>query len=306
MTQADMVVDGVLPIDQMREYSAPADLVCRRIPKDILEGVYGIGIGIKEVDEGGSGLVTWEDLLSSYASKSAITIGHWHRELTLQVARGMTRASFGMPDTSRAARYVLKDYVIAKLLYAHPPPGIDPDFFMETSRAQTLARLEAEYKAGRKKAPTTHVGKNSDTYVPAAPADGSAPADPTATGIVDPQQDDAAPVTKQRQLTSQSIRASAASAPGRTGGQKAAALDGVFFTEAGPAARPVVSGSRQGPADAQEGGLGYSRQQRYPHQRMLGPDGMPILQNTTMGRNAGDKKHFRVREGKKRSGKGYD
>lgn len=66
-----MVVDGVLPIDQMREYSAPADLVCRRIPKDILEGVYGIGIGIKAVEEGGTGLVTWEDLLSSYASESA-------------------------------------------------------------------------------------------------------------------------------------------------------------------------------------------------------------------------------------------
>lgn len=220
--------------------------------------------------------------------------------LTRSVARGMTRASFGMPDTSRAARYVLKDYVIAKLLYAHPPPGIDPDFFMETSRAQTLARLEAEYKAGRKKAPTTHVGKNADTYVPAAPSDA------TATGVVDPQADDAAPVTKQRQLTSQSLRANAASAPGRTGSQKAEALDGVFFTEAGPAPRPVVSGARQGPADAQEGGLGYSRTQTYPHQRMLGPDGMPISQYSSMGRNQGDKKHFRVREGKNRSGKGYD
>lgn len=214
-----------------------------------------------------------------------------------------------MPDTSRAARYVLKDYVVAKLLYAHPPPGIDPDFFMETSRAQTLARLEAEYKAGRKKAPTTHVGKNADTYVPAAPSGAGADADTnaaTATGVVDPQQDDSAPVTKQRQLTSQSLRASAASAPGRTGSQKAEALDGVFFTEAGPAPRPVVSGARQGPADAQEGGLGYSRTQTYPHQRMLGPDGMPISQYSKMGRNAGDKKHFRVREGKKRSGKGYD
>lgn len=203
-----------------------------------------------------------------------------------------------MPDTSRAARYVLKDYVIAKLLYAHPPPGIDPDFFMETSREQTMARLDAEYKAGRKKAPTTHVGKNADTYVPAAPSD--------ATGIVDPQPGDSAPVNKQRQLTSQSVRANAASAPGRTGSQKAEALDGVFFTESGPAPRPVVSGARQGPADAQEGGLGYARTQQYPHQRMLGPDGMPVSINTSMGRNQGDKKHFRVREGKKRSGKGYD
>lgn len=210
----------------------------------------------------------------------------------------MTRSSFGMPDTSRAARHVLKDYVNAKLLYAHPPPGVDSDDFMKTSREQTLARLEAEYMAGRKKAPTTHVGKNADTYVPASASD--------ATGIVDPQPGDSAPLTKQRQLTTQSLRANAASAPGRTGSQKAEALDGVFFTESGPAPRPVVSGSRQGPADKQEGGLGYSRNTAYPHQRMLGPDGMPISQYSEMGRNRNDKKHYKVREGKKRSGKGYD
>lgn len=69
-TQADMVVDGVLPIDQMREYSAPADLVCRRITRDILEGTYGIRIDVKEEEDGGTGKVTWEDLLSTYASES--------------------------------------------------------------------------------------------------------------------------------------------------------------------------------------------------------------------------------------------
>lgn len=214
-----------------------------------------------------------------------------------------------MPDTSRAARHVLKDYVNAKLLYAHPPPGIDSDEFMSTSREQTLARLEAEYLAGRKRAPTTHVSKNADTYVPSASA--STPA--AATGAdADGEASEAlkeetatAPTTKQRQLTTQSIRANAASAPGRTGSQKAAALDGVFFTEAGPAARPVVSGSRQGPADKQEGGLGFSRDTRYPHQRVLGPDGMPVSQYATMGRN-NDKQHFKRKEGKKRSGKGYD
>lgn len=215
-----------------------------------------------------------------------------------------------MPDTSRAARHVLKDYVNAKLLYAHPPPGIDPDFFMETSREQTIARLDAEYAAGRKRAPTTHVGKNADTYV------GSSTAAPAATGAegegeggeteAQPEVTAPAPTTRQRQLITQSIRANAASAPGRTGSQKVAALDGVFFTESGPAARPVVAGSRQGPADKQEGGVGFSRDTRYPHQRQLGPDGMPISQYSGMGRNNGDKKHFKTKEGKKRSGKGYD
>lgn len=43
-TSADLVVDGVLPIDQLREATAPAELVTRRIPKDILEATYGFKI----------------------------------------------------------------------------------------------------------------------------------------------------------------------------------------------------------------------------------------------------------------------
>lgn len=68
-TQADMVVDGVLPIDQMREYSAPVDLLCKRIPREILEGTYGIRIDVKDEEEGGTGKVGWEEFLSAYASK---------------------------------------------------------------------------------------------------------------------------------------------------------------------------------------------------------------------------------------------
>ena len=64
-----MVIDGVLPIDQMREYSAPAELVCQRIERDILEGTYGIRIDVREVEDGGTGRVGWEDLLSAYASE---------------------------------------------------------------------------------------------------------------------------------------------------------------------------------------------------------------------------------------------
>jgi hypothetical protein len=40
-------------------------------------------------------------------------------------SRGYTKSGQGNPDESRAARYILKDYVAGKLLYAVPPPGID-------------------------------------------------------------------------------------------------------------------------------------------------------------------------------------
>lgn len=290
-TQADMICDGVLPIDQMREYSAPVDLLCRRIPRSILEGTYGIRIDVKDIEEGGTGLVGWEDFLSAYA-----------------IARGMTRSSFGMPDTSRAARHVLKDYVNAKLLYARPPPGIDSDEYMSTSREQTLAELEAQFAAGRKRAPEHHVSKKADTYV--APASRKA-APEGEEAEVDAQQPESeepeAPSgPRERQATSASVARNAASAPMRSGKVKAAAFDNSFFTESGPAPRPVVKGRTQGAADMSEGGTSaYTRSMYAPHQRRLGPDGMPLLEQGPKVRNNG-KKHFKRHEGKQRSGRGYD
>nr|ODO02417.1 large subunit GTPase 1 [Cryptococcus depauperatus CBS 7855] len=276
-TQADMVVDGILPIDQMKEYSAPVDLLCARIPREILEGTYGIRIDVKDEDEGGTGRVGWEEFLSAYA-----------------IARGMTRSSFGMPDTSRAARHVLKDYVNAKLLYAHPPPGITPDEFMTVSRSQTLKRLEEAFENGRKRAPTTHVSKNADTYV--APVKDI----PLTDGEV------IEATKKQRQSTSHQVKSTAASAPSRSGKEKAAALDNVYFNDIGPQPRLVVKGRNQ-TGDVQEGGQGFARPTKYPHQRILGPDGMPILGGNGRDLDVGNgKKHFKRKEGKKRSGKGYD
>ena len=89
-----MVCNGVLPIDQLREYTGPAELLARRIPKWVLEATYGIKIHTKPIEEGGSGVPTAEEFLISYAA-----------------ARGLTKSGQGNPDEARAARYVLKDYV---------------------------------------------------------------------------------------------------------------------------------------------------------------------------------------------------
>lgn len=68
-TAADLVCDGVLPIDQLREYTGPAALVVKRIPKVVLEGIYGLTIRAKGLDDGGDGNITAEDFLIAYASK---------------------------------------------------------------------------------------------------------------------------------------------------------------------------------------------------------------------------------------------
>lgn len=69
-TAAELVCDGVLPIDQLREYTGPVTLVVRRIPRGILEGIYGLRIRVKGPEDGGDGSVTAEDLLIAYAGKS--------------------------------------------------------------------------------------------------------------------------------------------------------------------------------------------------------------------------------------------
>ncbi|KAK9485392.1 P-loop containing nucleoside triphosphate hydrolase protein [Lipomyces starkeyi] len=109
-TKADLVCNGVLPIDQLREYTGPAALVAQRIPKVYIEKVYGIKVQTRPEIDGGTGIPTADELLGAYA-----------------VARGFIRSSKGgRPDESKAARVILKDFVKGKLLYSQPPPEEDP------------------------------------------------------------------------------------------------------------------------------------------------------------------------------------
>ena len=107
-TKAELVCNGILPIDQLREFTGPAGLVAQRIPQSFFEALYGIKVRTRPLEEGGTGIPTAEEILIAYA-----------------LARGFTKTGQGQPDESRAARYVLKDYVSGKLLFCHPPPNDD-------------------------------------------------------------------------------------------------------------------------------------------------------------------------------------
>ncbi|KAL9121270.1 MAG: hypothetical protein Q9187_002172 [Circinaria calcarea] len=108
-TKAELVVNGILPIDQLREFTGPAGLVAQRIPQSYFEALYGVKVHTRPIEEGGSGIPTAEEILVAYA-----------------IARGFAKTGQGQPDESRAARYVLKDYVNGKLLFCHPPPRDPP------------------------------------------------------------------------------------------------------------------------------------------------------------------------------------
>lgn len=128
--------NGILPIDQLREFTGPAGLVAKRIPQHFLEALYGMKIHTRPLEEGGTGIPTAEEILTAYAK-----------------ARGFTRTGQGQPDESRAARYILKDYVNGKLLFCAPPPGdIDPIEFnrelydeghLPEKRRLALAQMES-------------------------------------------------------------------------------------------------------------------------------------------------------------------
>ena len=106
-TKAELVCNGILPIDQLREFTGPAGLVAQRIPQSFFEALYGVKVHTRPLEEGGTGIPTAEEILTAYA-----------------VARGFAKTGQGQPDESRAARYILKDYVSGKLLFCHPPPNV--------------------------------------------------------------------------------------------------------------------------------------------------------------------------------------
>ncbi|EDO40984.1 predicted protein [Nematostella vectensis] len=114
-TKAEMVVNGILPIDQMRDHIPP--YVCHRIPRLVLEGIYGINIASPAEGEDPDRAPYAHELLNAY--------GYMRGYMT----------SSGTPDCPRSARYILKDYVNGKLLYCTPPPGEDAVVFQEGRHA---------------------------------------------------------------------------------------------------------------------------------------------------------------------------
>jgi len=99
----------------MRDYIGPVNLVCHQIPRSILSNLYHIMLPLPREGEDENRPPTSVELCATYA-----------------YARGFMTHK-GIPDGSRAARLILKDYVNGKLLYCYPPPDHDSEQFQEYS-----------------------------------------------------------------------------------------------------------------------------------------------------------------------------
>ena len=106
-TRAEMVLNGLLPIDQLRDHRPPVELLCARIPRFVLQRRYGIVLPKPNVESGevADRPPTAAELLQSFADVRGFVTGR------------------GIPDEARAARIVLKDFVSGRLLHCVPPPS---------------------------------------------------------------------------------------------------------------------------------------------------------------------------------------
>ena len=68
-TKAEMVVNGILPIDQMRDHVPPVNLVATLIPRRELEHTYGIMLPPPQEGEDPTRPPTAEELLNAYGCK---------------------------------------------------------------------------------------------------------------------------------------------------------------------------------------------------------------------------------------------
>ncbi|KAK3593256.1 hypothetical protein CHS0354_012346 [Potamilus streckersoni] len=133
VTKADLIINGVLSIDQMREHIPPISLVCELIPKQVLEDHYGIIIPNPEEGEDPNRPPAAEELLNAY--------GYMRGYMT----------SRGLPDCPRSSRYILKEFVNGHLLYCKPPPGMDPNVFNPPPDVISRRHSAAESQQGPEK-----------------------------------------------------------------------------------------------------------------------------------------------------------
>ncbi|XP_032666870.1 large subunit GTPase 1 homolog [Odontomachus brunneus] len=121
-TKAEMILNGILPIDQMRDHVPPVALLTTLIPRHVLEDLYGLILPVLQEKEGPNRPLTTEELLNAHGYN-----------------RGFMTQN-GQPDNARSARYVLKDFVNGRLLYCVAPPTHEQEHFhMFSPRRRVLS-----------------------------------------------------------------------------------------------------------------------------------------------------------------------
>lgn len=136
-TREQMVCDGVLPIDTVKDYVSPVAVICQRIPRQVFEHMYTVSL-LQEDDIDESTCLA-DRLLNVIARRKGYMTDH------------------DKPNRSKIAKEILKMYVDGVFVYVSPPPGLLLSLPEELEyelglRQEDLAEEVGETKRARKDA----------------------------------------------------------------------------------------------------------------------------------------------------------
>lgn len=138
----EMIASGVLPIDRMTEHREAVQVVANRVPRQVIEAVYNISLPKPKAYESQSRPPLASEFLRTYCA-----------------SRGYVAAS-GLPDETRAARQILKDYIDGKLSHFElPPEASDEEAGLEDADEACLSDInESEESDGENLPPSEPEG----------------------------------------------------------------------------------------------------------------------------------------------------
>ncbi|KAI9094209.1 hypothetical protein K1719_026791 [Acacia pycnantha] len=140
----EMIACGVLPIDRITEHREAVQVVADKVPRHVIEEVYRITLPKPKPYEPQSRPPLAAELLRTYCG-----------------SRGYV-ASSGLPDETRAARQILKDYIDGKLPHYEMPPGM-------SNEEQAVAQPGGLDSVNLNKSDTSHIENSSDVEGEVAP-----------------------------------------------------------------------------------------------------------------------------------------
>ncbi|KAB2065674.1 hypothetical protein ES319_A09G105200v1 [Gossypium barbadense] len=105
----EMIASGVLPIDRMTEHREAVQVVANRVQRHVIEDVYKIKLPKPKPYESQSRPPQASEFLRAYCASHGYV------------------ASSGLPDETRAARQILKDFIDGKLPHYEMPPGMSAE-----------------------------------------------------------------------------------------------------------------------------------------------------------------------------------
>ena len=130
-SRAELVCNGVLPIDRLTDVRQPIAVVASRIPRRRFEAAYGLTLPLPALHEAQDRNATAGELLRAYSAARGLTVQH------------------GRPDEQRAGRAILKDYINGKLLHCVGPKGYRGEMGVEGDAIFGVAREEGERNRAR-------------------------------------------------------------------------------------------------------------------------------------------------------------